>query len=100
MPQRFASDTYDPELTKLMGDALEKAWSDFEPRPRARALARSLMATAIIEAVESGRMDHADLVRAATVGLMTAIKADPGALRVDKAGMKPATEKRKSAGKR
>jgi hypothetical protein len=80
MPERFASDAYDPEMTKLMGDALERAWSDFQPRPRNARLGRSLMATAIIEAVEGGETDRDALMRAATVGLMTAIKADPNAL--------------------
>jgi hypothetical protein len=83
MPERFASDAYDPEMTKLMGEALERAWSDFQPRPKNERLARSLMATAIIEAVEAGDADKNALVRAATVGLMTAIKADPNALNRD-----------------
>ena len=80
MPERFASDSYGPEMTKLMGEALERAWSDFQPRPRNTPLARSLMATAIIEAVAGGEADRKALIRAATVGLMTAIKADPNAL--------------------
>ena len=80
MPGRFASDAYDPEMTKLMGAALERAWVDFQPRPKNARLARSLMATAIIEAVEAGETDSSALMRAATVGLMTAMKADPDAL--------------------
>ena len=77
MPQRFKSDIYDPETAKLMGDALDAAWSDFEPRPKNQDLARSLMATAIIEAVAAGETDVAALVRQATIALIAAIKVDP-----------------------
>jgi hypothetical protein len=40
MPLRFASDAYDPELVKLMGDALETAWAKLDPPPEAGGLAR------------------------------------------------------------
>jgi hypothetical protein len=84
MPERFASDAYNPETTKLMGEAFEKAWADFQPRPKNESLARSLMATAIIEAVAAGVVGRDALTRAATVGLMSAIKADPDALNPDR----------------
>jgi hypothetical protein len=77
MPERFLSGAYDPELTVLMGAALDSAWSDFAPRPKNEVLARSLMASAIIEAVEAGERNKAALVRKATVALMAAVKVDP-----------------------
>jgi hypothetical protein len=72
------SAAYGPPIVNLMGAAMDKAWADFEPRPKNKGLARSLMASAIIEA---GRRDHDVLVRKATVTLMAAIKIDPEALR-------------------
>jgi hypothetical protein len=77
MPERFHSGAYDPESTVLMGDALDSAWRDFAPRPKNEVLARSLMASAIIEAVEAGERDKVGLVRSATVALMAAVKVDP-----------------------
>ena len=81
MPARFTSGAYDPEVAKMMGDALDQAWAEFEPKPRNSELARSLMATAIIERFEGGEGDFEGLVRGATIALMSAIKADPDRLR-------------------
>jgi hypothetical protein len=80
MPSRFTSGAYEPELVKEMSDAFERAWSDFAPRPKDERLAKWLMATAIVEAVELGTRGHEELVRRATVALMTAVKVDPEAL--------------------
>jgi hypothetical protein len=80
MPTRFYSGVYEPEMVETMGRAFDSAWSDFAPQPANKDLARSLMATAIIDAVELGARDHDNLVRRATVALMIAIKADPKAL--------------------
>jgi hypothetical protein len=77
---RFTSGAYGPELVKVMSDAFDRAWSDFAPRPKNETLAKSLMASAIIEALESGDRDEASLVRKATVTLMKAIKIDPESL--------------------
>lgn len=77
MPSRFTSGAYGPELVKVMTSALDRAWDDFEPRPKNLSLARSLMASAIIEAVEAGDRDEQSLVRKATVTLIKAIKVDP-----------------------
>jgi hypothetical protein len=74
------SGAYGPEVVKAMSDAFDHAWGDFAPRPKNEALARSLMASAIIEAVESGDQDHASLIRKATVTLIKAIKIDPDLL--------------------
>jgi len=80
MPTRFYSGVYEPEMVETMGRAFDSAWADFAPQPANKDLARSLMATAIIDAVELGARDHDNLVRRATVALMIAIKADPKAL--------------------
>jgi hypothetical protein len=80
MPTRFYSGVYEPELVVTMGRAFDSAWADFAPQPANKDLARSLMATAIIDAVEVGTRDHENLVRRATLALMIAIKADPEAL--------------------
>jgi hypothetical protein len=80
MPARIYSGVYGPELVETMGRAFDTAWADFIPKPANQGLARSLMATAIIEAVETGTRDHESLVRQAIVALTTTIKADPEAL--------------------
>ena len=69
-----------------MSDALDRAWGDFAPRPKNESLARSLMASAIIEAVEAGDQDRLSLVRKATVTLIKAIKIDPDLLNLAGSG--------------
>jgi molybdopterin-guanine dinucleotide biosynthesis protein A len=86
MPSRFTSGAYGPELVKTMSAAFDRAWDDFAPRPKNEALARSLMASAVIEAVEAGDRDHDSLVRKATVTLIKAIKIDPDLLNGADAG--------------
>jgi hypothetical protein len=76
----FTFGAYGAAIVNLMDSAMDKAWADFEPLPKNRGLARSLMASAIIEAVEAGKRDHDVLVRKATVTLIAAIKVDPEAL--------------------
>jgi hypothetical protein len=80
MPARIYSGVYGPELVETMGRAFDTAWADFMPKPANLGLARSLMATAIIEAVELGTRDHENLVRRAIAALSTTIEADPEAL--------------------
>jgi hypothetical protein len=80
MPARIYSGLFGPELVETMGRAFDTAWADFIPKPANQGLARSLMATAIIEAVETGTRDQESLVRNAIVALTTTIKADPEAL--------------------
>jgi hypothetical protein len=82
MPSRFTSGVYDPDLVKAMGEALDSAWAKFEPPPGNLELARGLMASAIIEAVEAGeRAPHA-LAEKAERALRAAIKEDPTAVGV------------------
>jgi hypothetical protein len=54
MPSRFNSGAYEPELVKIMGDALEAAWKMFSIPAKDVELARLHMASAIIDAVEGG----------------------------------------------
>jgi hypothetical protein len=77
VPSRFTSGVYTPELVKVMSGAFDRAWRDFEPRPKNQTLAMSLMASAIIEAVEAGEREEEALVRKATVTLIKAVKIDP-----------------------
>jgi hypothetical protein len=82
MPSRFTSGVYDPDLVKAMGEALDSAWAKFEPPPRNHELARGLMASAIIEAVEAGERASQALAERAERALRAAIKEDPKALGV------------------
>ncbi len=89
MPSRFASGVYGPELVQLMSGALDRAWRDFAPLPKNENLAKSLMASAIIEAIEAGEREEATLVRKATVTLIKAVKVDPELLNAEAPVEKP-----------
>jgi hypothetical protein len=52
-----SSGAYDPELVKVMSDALDAAWVKFDPPPKDADLARLHLATAIIDAVEAGERE-------------------------------------------
>jgi len=54
MPQRFESRRYDPEIIKLMKTALESAWEMVRIPPKSAELARLVLASAIIDAVDAG----------------------------------------------
>jgi len=70
MPSHFAARAFEPE----MNNAFDQAWRDFRPRPQNEELARSILATAIIEAMEAGDREPVDLARKATLALRAAIK--------------------------
>jgi hypothetical protein len=80
MPSRFHSGAYDPELVKMMGDALDSAWARFNSPPKNDELAKGLMASAIIEAVEAGERLPEPLADRAERALRAAIKEDAKAL--------------------
>jgi hypothetical protein len=80
MLSHLASGVYYPEILKVMGDALNTAWKKFNPVPKNTSLARTVMASAIIEGVEAGELEPAILVDKATRALRAAIKEDPEAL--------------------
>jgi hypothetical protein len=75
MPSRFTSGVYDPELIKLMSDALEAAWSTYDPTPKNADLARQIMATAIIESVDADERSSQVLVASAVRGLDAAMES-------------------------
>jgi len=75
MPSRFSSGAYDPELVKVMSDALEEAWAKFDPPPKDGDLARLHMASAIIDAVDAGVREPEVLAAKAVHGLRAAIKS-------------------------
>ena len=80
MFSHLTSGVYYPEILTVMGDALDIAWKKFRPVPKNAALARTVMASAIIEAVEAGESEPATFVDRATRALRAAIKEDPEAL--------------------
>jgi hypothetical protein len=80
MFSHLTSGVYDPEILKEMGDAFDTAWKKFKPVPKNAALARTVMASGIIEAVEAGESEPATFVDRATRALRAAIKEDPEAL--------------------
>jgi hypothetical protein len=76
MPDYYFS-VYEPELIKTMVDALERAWANFEPRPNNKGVARSILARAIINAVETGSTSPDAWSQRATLVLRNATTANP-----------------------
>lgn len=76
MPARFTSGVYGPEIVRLMTDALEAAWSKHNGPPHNTDLARQIMATAIIEAVDKDKRSSEALVAAAIRALDDAMESD------------------------
>lgn len=62
MPARFDSGVYPLEIAKLMSEALNGAWAQIQVAPREAELTRLLLASAIIDLVEAGVVDHDELV--------------------------------------
>jgi hypothetical protein len=84
MPSRFASfasGVYGSELAGVMGEALEAAWAKFDPPPKNVDLARQFLASAIIEAVETGAREPEVLAARAVRALDAAIHRDPAGLK-------------------
>jgi hypothetical protein len=93
----FTSGAHGAAIVNLMGAAMDKAWADFEPLPRNKGLARSLMASAIIEGIEAGKRDRDVLARKATITLMAAIKVAPEALRAGRSSNMEAARAKREA---
>jgi hypothetical protein len=74
MPQRFESRRYDPELVKLMRAALESAWDKVRNPPKSAELARLVLASAIIEAVDAGVIECEQLAAKALAALAAAAR--------------------------
>lgn len=75
MALRFTSGVYDPELLKMMSDALDVAWSTHQEIPQNVDLARQIMAAGVIEAVSSDERSAEELVAAAVRALDEAMKS-------------------------
>ncbi len=80
MSSHHMQGVYAPEILKVMGDALDRAWKEFKPRPKNAELARLLMTSAIIDAVEAGAAEATILADKATRALSAAIGEDREAL--------------------
>jgi hypothetical protein len=78
MPTRFTSGEYGPELVALMANALDVAWSQASRVSQDVELARLVMASAIIEQVDSGVRIHEELVARATLALAAAVGLSRG----------------------
>jgi hypothetical protein len=65
MPERFESNVYTPEVTKMMKDAFSAAWPKVSQVGKDAALTRQLLASAIIDEVDAGSCNQDEIVEAA-----------------------------------
>ena len=72
MPERFESQAYAPETTKLMKAAFEQAWPRVMLGGRDPELTRKLLASAILDAVNAGADDCEAIAGAAVATLAVA----------------------------
>jgi hypothetical protein len=72
MPERFESQAYAPETTRLMKDALDEAWRKVEHGEKDVELARKLLASAILDLVNAGASDREKIAAAAIATLAVA----------------------------
>jgi hypothetical protein len=76
MPNRQFT-VHDPERVKKMVDALERAWVSVEPRPQNEGAARSILASAIVNAVEHGAQSQDAWTQRAMLTLWKERKMNP-----------------------
>ena len=74
MPQRFETRGYNPELVSVMKAALDSAWIKVRAAPSNMELARLVLASAIIDAVDAGVRDPKDLAARALAALAGAAR--------------------------
>jgi hypothetical protein len=72
MPERFESQAYRPETTRLMKAAFEDAWSKINRDEGDAELNRKLVASAILDEVNAGVEDRERIVAAALATLAVA----------------------------
>jgi hypothetical protein len=77
MPERFESQAYRPEITKLMNEAFEEAWSKIKRDEKDVELTRKLVASAILDQVKAGVQDQ-DRIVARTVATLAVARNLPG----------------------
>jgi hypothetical protein len=80
-PSQFSSGAYDPDLVRLMADALECAWRGVSLGPKDAELGRLVLAGAIIDCVDAGDRAHDVLVAKAKAALAIAARFSPGDVR-------------------
>jgi hypothetical protein len=72
MPERFDSQAYRPEVTKLMKEAFEEAWSKIKRDEKDVELTRKLVASAVLDQVNAGVQDQDRIVAGAVATLAVA----------------------------
>ena len=72
MPERFESQAYAPETTRLMKEAFDEAWRKVEHGEKDVELARKLLASAILDLVNAGANDREKIAAAAIATLVVA----------------------------
>jgi hypothetical protein len=78
IPDRFDSGIYVPQTSALMKGALDSAWTQVQPDSRDAELVRLLLASAIIDLVDAGVIDHGTLVEGALKALHAANRMTRG----------------------
>jgi hypothetical protein len=77
MPERFESQAYRPETTKLMKEAFEEAWSKIRKDENDKELMRKLLASAILDQVNAGARER-DRIVAGAVATLAVARNMPG----------------------
>ena len=72
MPERFKSQAYAPETTRLMREAFDAAWLKVEQGEKDVELTRKLLASAILDQVNAGASDREKIAAAAIATLAVA----------------------------
>ena len=83
--QIIVDQSFDPELTNIMGKALDAAWASLSPgetAPHKRGWARETLALRIIETVKGGERDTTRLRQDALVYLKLATRRQQGLYRL------------------
>jgi hypothetical protein len=72
MPERFESQAYAPETTKLMKEAFDEAWRKVGRGEKNIEVTRKLLASAILDQVNAGAGDREKIAAAAIATLAVA----------------------------
>jgi hypothetical protein len=87
MSDRFFS-AFEPNLAKKMVDALERAWAGIERTPKNERIARSILASSIVNSVEAGSKSPDAWAQMAMLILQNASKANPELLASQSGGVR------------
>jgi hypothetical protein len=72
MPERFESQVYKPETTRLMKDAFDEAWPKIRIVENDKELTSGLLASAILDQVNEGTDDRETIAACAVATLAVA----------------------------